>query len=118
MIGTITLNTEKTAEEIACSWLLNQKGRKLSNTNVECFAQGFRMARELTASFSESVPDIIRLLRNIPLHRENDAGYSGRCLNDNDIQVMRQAEKIADLLEALNAEVTQYNKICHEDEKL
>lgn len=118
MIGTIQINTDKSSEEIACAWLLKQKGRKLSNTNVECFVDGFKIARGITESFSESIPRIIKELRGIYHQRDEEAGYSGRYFTDNDLLVIEEAKKLADRLEELQLMIAEFNNICHKDEKL
>ncbi len=112
---TIFYRSKEDIEEIACKWLLKQKGRKLSNTNVECFTEGFQIAQGLYPKFSDGFESVIKYLRNVRKDRIDTAGYSGRYFDEEDGKISKAAEELADALQAVHEKIVEYNTIATYD---
>lgn len=76
--------------------------KKLSNTNVDCFVSGFKIARsKVTTEMKDSLKNIVDAIKEKVADIELSAGYGGRCYTSEEIAYIKRIQDVQKDIEAI-----------------
>ncbi len=83
--------------------------KKLSNTNVDCFVSGFKVARnKVNTEMADSLKSIVDAIKKNVTEIEMTAGYGGRGYTSEKITYIHQIQDVQKDTEALLGKIKEY----------